>query len=323
MKDSKGFYTMQSFLLDCRRFTGKHCGERIASAFEEIVEEYGIRLKVSFIITDNASNMKRAFKVSIPQDSEHPDSEGEDLDDEMMWEDIDAFESASPCSSSERLSCFAHSLQLVVNDGMKELKAVSRAIAKASKITSLVHSSSQYRDKFEACFGTNRSIPAANTTRWNSTFKKIQALTALEHKALTEMCSDSDNLVFSAREWTQLKELCAILALFSEATDMTEGGKSVTISMVVPTVLDLKTHLIKMENRMQTSAIARALRMSLENRFSGIFGRINMEEGDIDEPFNHRVYFLATILDPQFGLSWVDLDVNNGESGASLKRFRD
>lgn len=135
---------MQSVLLDCRHFTVKRCGERIASAFEEIVEEYDIHLKVNFIITDNASNMnmKQALKVSILQNSEHRDSEGEDLDDEMMWEDSDAFESASPCSSGERLSCFAHSLQLVVNDGMKVLRAVSLAIAKASKITSLVHSSS-------------------------------------------------------------------------------------------------------------------------------------------------------------------------------------
>lgn len=125
MKDSKNFHTMQSFMLDGRHFTGKPCGERFASAFEEIVEEDGIRLKGSFIITDDASNMKRAFKVSIPQDSEHPASEGEDSDDEMMWEDIDAFESASPCSSGERLSCFAHSPQLVINDGMRELKADS------------------------------------------------------------------------------------------------------------------------------------------------------------------------------------------------------
>ncbi|XP_039863020.1 E3 SUMO-protein ligase ZBED1-like [Simochromis diagramma] len=37
---NKDSYSLQSFLLDCRRFTGKHCGERIASAFDRIVEEY-------------------------------------------------------------------------------------------------------------------------------------------------------------------------------------------------------------------------------------------------------------------------------------------
>ncbi|KAL3973695.1 hypothetical protein ACER0C_024902 [Sarotherodon galilaeus] len=64
---NKDSYSLQSFLLDCRRFTGKHCGERIASAFDNIVEEYGIGHKISYILTDNASNRKRAFKVRIPE----------------------------------------------------------------------------------------------------------------------------------------------------------------------------------------------------------------------------------------------------------------
>lgn len=63
-------------------------------------------------------------------------------------------------------------------------------------------------------FGTNRTVPAANNTRWNSTFKQEQALTALDHKALNEMCSkDYGDVVFSVREWNQLKELSAVLAV--------------------------------------------------------------------------------------------------------------
>ena len=30
-----------------------------------------------------------------------------------------------------------------------------------------------------------------------------------------------------------------------------------------------------------------------------------------EEPLSHNVYFLATMLDPQFGLNWLDLDVTN------------
>ena len=97
-------------------------------------------------------------------------------------------------------------------------------------------------------FDANKTIPAANTTRWNSTFKQVQALTALDHKALNELCSkDYEDVVSSAWEWNQLKELSTVLAPFSEATDLAEGEKSVTISMVVQTVLDLNTHLLKME----------------------------------------------------------------------------
>lgn len=107
--EDKDSYSLKSFLLDCRRFTGKHCGERIASEFDEIVEEYGISNKISFILTDKASNMKRAFKVRLP-DSEQPESDSDDLDDEMMWEEhVEDFEQL--WSSGERLSCFAHSLQ--------------------------------------------------------------------------------------------------------------------------------------------------------------------------------------------------------------------
>uniref|UniRef100_A0A3B5PVV0 Uncharacterized LOC111606838 n=1 Tax=Xiphophorus maculatus TaxID=8083 RepID=A0A3B5PVV0_XIPMA len=309
---SKDCYALETYLLDCRRFTGRHTGEHIASAFEEITEEYGIRDKISYIITDNAPNMKCAFKVHMPQQqSDDSESEEDNLDDEHLWEDINSEEDIDlPWSSGERLSCFAHSLQLVVHDGMKEVKTISRTIAKTSKFATLLHSSSQFKDKFEAAFGTNKSVPAANTTRWNSTFKQVQALTTLEHKSLSEMCNkDYEDVVFSAREWNQLKELCIVLSPFAEATELTQGERSVTISMVVPTVLDLNTHLLKME----------------ETRiFSGIFTKTNMaKDSGREEPFNHDVYFFAAMLDPQFGLSWVDLDVTNGGNAASVKKFRD
>ncbi|CAI5638886.1 unnamed protein product [Oreochromis niloticus] len=114
---NKDSYSLQSFLLDCRRFTGKHCGERIASAFDNIVEEYGIGHKISYILTDNASNMKRAFKVRMPEVEDPEGDSSDDLDDETMWEDA---EDSDPWSTGERLSCFAYSLQLVISDGMKE-----------------------------------------------------------------------------------------------------------------------------------------------------------------------------------------------------------
>lgn len=79
--------------------------------------------------------MKQAFKVRMPEVEQPESDSSDDLDDETMWEDA---EDVEPWSSGERLSCFAHSLQLVINDGMKEVKAIARAIAKASKFTTLL-----------------------------------------------------------------------------------------------------------------------------------------------------------------------------------------
>ena len=67
---------------------------------------------------------------------------------------------------------------------MKEVRDISLAIAKTSRCSSLLHSSSQFRDKFEAAFDSTKTISTANKTRWNSTFKQMQVLTALGHKVL-------------------------------------------------------------------------------------------------------------------------------------------
>ncbi len=313
--------TLKSFLLDCRRFKGRHSADNIVAAFDEILEEYNINDKVEFIITDNASNMKKAFKFVMDhsddsEDEEDMVGEGEPLDRNFTL------------GSRQRLSCFAHSLQLVVGDGLKEVKCLSQAISKVSKLANLLHSSTVFKDKFEAVFGNGKGIPVATVTRWNSTFKQTHAITELDHTTLTEMCSpDFKNVVITTREWAQLRELCLILGPFAEATELTEGEKIVTISMVVPTVLDLNTHLIQMDSpKSLCRPLIRALRESLQQRFSGIFIALHMaepEDHSFDAPFCHDIYSQAAMLDPQFGMSWVDMDVRTSGNTVAIKRLRE
>uniref|UniRef100_A0A672S8E9 HAT C-terminal dimerisation domain-containing protein n=1 Tax=Sinocyclocheilus grahami TaxID=75366 RepID=A0A672S8E9_SINGR len=293
-------YTLKSFLLDCRRFKGCHNADNIVAAFDEILEEYNINDKVEFIITDNASNMKKAFKFVMAED--HSD-DSEDEED-MVGEPLDR---NFTLGSRQRLSCFAHSLQLVVGDGLKEVKCLSQAMSKVSKLATLLHSGTIFKDKFEAVFGNGKSIPVATVTRWNSTFKQIKAITELDHTNLTEMCSpDFKNVVITTRGWAQLREFCFILGHFAEATELTEGEKIITISMVVPTVLDLNTHLILMDSpKSLCRPLIRALRESLQQRFSGIFIALHMaepEDHSFDAPFNQRGLCCSRSLDSLLGM---------------------
>lgn len=92
------------------------------------------------------------MKIWMPQQqSDDRESEEENLDDEHLWEDMNSVK------ESELLS-----LQLAMNDGMKEVKAISRSIAKTSRFSTLSHSCSQFKDKFEAAFHSTKTIPAAN-----------------------------------------------------------------------------------------------------------------------------------------------------------------
>ena len=154
-------------------------------------------------------------------------------------------------------------------------RQISLAVAKASKVTSLLHTSTIFKDKFEASFGENVSIPAANTTRWNSTVLNLKAILSLDHTKLADISESKwEHLKFSPREWGQLTELVEVLQPFLEATDLLQGDKAVTISLVAPTVLSLYTGLQKMEERGRVrhcKSLVQALKNSLSHRFRGIF----------------------------------------------------
>ena len=149
-----GSLKLTSALLSCQRSKGSHTGERIAAAFDDVIEENGIENKIDFVVTDNASNMKAAFKVRFPTPdvTEEAEDEGENIEDEAVWHDLEEEDEEQVFtvlenSSKQRLSCFAHSLQLVIGDGLKETRGLATAIAKASRLSTLLHRSTVFKEK--------------------------------------------------------------------------------------------------------------------------------------------------------------------------------
>ena len=53
-------WTMESVMLACKRFTGRHRAENIRQQYEETVASFDIAEKITNIVTDNASNMTKA-----------------------------------------------------------------------------------------------------------------------------------------------------------------------------------------------------------------------------------------------------------------------
>ena len=148
---------LQPLLLSFQRFVGPHSGENISSVFEEVLHSNDIKNKVDYIVTDNAANMKAAFetKFNVPlnnyDDQNLCDTEDED---DAMWEDLpdgdDQFQIevilGSP--SNQRLSCFAHTLQLVVGDGIKAISgSLAKSIAKVSRLSTLLHRSTIFKER--------------------------------------------------------------------------------------------------------------------------------------------------------------------------------
>ena len=92
-------------------FSEAHTGENIAAAYDNIMDEFE-DVRVAYAITDNASNMKKAFRTQlVEQGVDEREDDQDDVDDEEDMMDVPLV--------TTRLSCFAHSLQLCIHDALK------------------------------------------------------------------------------------------------------------------------------------------------------------------------------------------------------------
>jgi hypothetical protein len=79
---------LRSFLLECFQYNEKHTAENLAAETKRILTEWSIYNKVVALVTDNAANMSATARLG-------------------GW---------------KHLPCFAHSLNLIVQAGLKELQ---------------------------------------------------------------------------------------------------------------------------------------------------------------------------------------------------------
>jgi len=308
-----------SYLLDFKSFDGSHTGTRIAEALENSVSRYGIQEKIRTIITDNAANMKKAMSVFL----DAQESGDAVFDDPSLWEDEQENETVEVLGdNTEHLACFAHTLQLVVRDGLASMSGPHRAvISKCCKLASLTHQSPLFKSSFETVLGAGKSIPVATDTRRNSTFRQMEAVAHLDSALLTNVLQQThhENIILSAKDLGLLREVIDVLSPFAEATDLSQGDQTVTISCVVPTVLSLSRIL---ESKQSTGSFAKTLLQSLVSRFSGLFETLGMRKsGGEGSRFCSDIYLMAASLDPSFAFHWLqDIPVSQAEK-ESL-RFR-
>lgn len=87
-------WCIESIMVSCKRFRGQHCAENIRQEYEEAVACNNIADKITNIVTDNATNMAKAFQVTLPgftcdkdtslkEDTHESDSEDEDEDSSL------------------------------------------------------------------------------------------------------------------------------------------------------------------------------------------------------------------------------------------------
>lgn len=226
-------------MLNVKAMSGSHRGEYIRQIFPTMLKEWNINAqRVLLVLRDSGVNMVKGMRLA-----EMPD-----------------------------LSCSAHTLQLIINDGLSSKRVVGDILAKLKRIaTHFNHSiiAQQRLSVIQKEIGVpQHSILQAVPTRWNSTLHML--LRMLEQKrAITANSSDHGHFTCpTADEWDVAANLVETLTPLEEVTqEMSKADSSA--SSIIPCVAVLRCLL---ESQGPTSKGIQTLRKtmleSLEKRFS-------------------------------------------------------
>ena len=304
-------------LLRFVRLKGKHPAENIRNVTKDILEELEIRRRIYRVITDNVSNMIKAYKFGLTS------CEKNNLNNSVVivGSDENSVNSSSTdvCDSENELTltdpiqeetedlCFAHSLQLVIRDGLNNVPYLSKTLVKRKQLSQKSHKLTKVADILN---DVDKRLTRSNITRWSSEYFLIRSILRICKKTFQDITSaiGDDVLSFSSSDVSVLEEVIEILEPFADITIISQPETTATISMVVPAIAHLVDHLKQMNSK--TSLLRKLvvqLDQSIKTPFSGMMKRLSLEPISDNDPFSDPLYFVATLLDPKFKLRWIYL----------------
>ncbi|CAF1482350.1 unnamed protein product [Rotaria magnacalcarata] len=334
--------TLKSYVLCFLPLHGSHTANLLLQTYENVISMFDIQTKLVRLVTDNAANNIKAFENLIIPGFEHyfniedddNDEIESDIDLDGFSDDDDAkeesyhqvihdnainiiesikhsFDNVAANSESLRIPCFAHTIQLVVNDGLKQISSIQSALVKVSKIAKLSHTSTIFAEKLEHI---GKSIPKANKTRWNSQFSTVEKVLNIPPSELNEILVFVKHKDFCllAKDYQMLNEFLSLLTLFAEATILTQSENTPSISFIAPTVLTIYHDLLyEQSNILYTSSLCSSLLNSLVSRFGGLLEELgviidkSILQKSSSELYRDQIFIYSPFLDGKFKLHWI------------------
>lgn len=147
------------------------------------------------------------------------------------------------------------------------------ALSKCQQIAAKSRTNSDFSARLVE--GNYNIIARPIKTRWNSEIDMINGVLAIKREHLNSylQACNLNNLDISIEEWKNLVDIYNILEPFATITDLTQADKTVTISMVIPSIYELRSHLASIASSSVYSkdakAFAKVLSDDLERRFEG------------------------------------------------------
>ncbi|XP_073672068.1 E3 SUMO-protein ligase ZBED1-like [Paramisgurnus dabryanus] len=261
-------WQVKSAVLLTKSMPGRHTADNLAATLNEAVDAWGMTGKVVACVHDNASNIVAA---NIPE--------------RVDWVSV---------------ACFAHTLQLAINDAFKLF--VYKVISAAGKLVCHFNHSTvackALQEKQEQMQLPKHKLVQSCKTRWNSVFDMFERL--LEQRwAVTAVLSDrnvtklQDARILEIKDeyWAIMADLKPVLETLKCATTIMSSEKTVSISHIYPITFSIinKHMAIATDDRPRVAEFKATVRQSLSERM----------EVDYYERLVAMPAMIASALDPR------------------------
>uniref|UniRef100_A0A1X7VHD4 BED-type domain-containing protein n=2 Tax=Amphimedon queenslandica TaxID=400682 RepID=A0A1X7VHD4_AMPQE len=250
-----GDWELKSYLLETFHFCLDHTAANISMELQRVVESWNIQDKIVCVVTDNAANMVAAISST-------------------RW---------------RHLPCFAHSLNVVVQNSIKSDPELFAVQTKCKNVVSHFHRSVKSTEKLGE-IQLQLSLPEHKlvqdvSTRWISTYIMLERFYEQFEAITTTLCLVNQNDLCLKADGKDNSRALQLLKQFLEATENISGQAYVSISMIVPLTKILQQHCSSLYRANPSSVLTGSLNSELNNRFTSIE--------------THYVTAVSTLLDPR------------------------
>ncbi|XP_042426180.1 zinc finger BED domain-containing protein RICESLEEPER 2-like [Zingiber officinale] len=287
-------WLLQKRILNFSYIPPPHTGVALAEKIYSLACDWGIEKKLFSITLDNAS----ANDVCV-----------EILKTQLRLKNALIFD-----GTLFHVRCCAHILNLIVQDGLKEIDI---AVDKIRESVKYVKGSQGRKEKFKNCVSqtsldSKRALMQDVPTRWNSTYRML--FSALYYRLAFCHLQLSDSNFQSCptvEEWERVKKICGFLEVFHNATVDFSGSRYPTSNLYFPHVfvIQLKLHEESSSQDLYMKKIADQMFVKF-NKYCCEF---------------NVLFAIAVIFDPRYKFQFVEFSYGKlyGSGSRELMKVRE